>query len=126
MRKPSPICRSCCKCNANIAIPIREAKYCFACGLIERFEWLAQQLALVKRKHSQGGSRTLVTQFELVAPSGEKNVSRVNQKTKTRWSKGEYAWSAYRLDEAIAAMKQVVDGIPILLHLEGEKYVGGK
>lgn len=40
---------------------------------------------------------------------------------KTQWNKGHHAWKAYRQDEAIAAMKDLTDAVPVLLWHEGEK-----
>jgi putative DNA primase/helicase len=40
---------------------------------------------------------------------------------KTQWNKGHHTWEAYCQNEAIASMKAVTDGVPVLLWPEGEK-----
>ncbi len=51
-------------------------------------------------------------------------ISRVDSSGKRAWNKGNYAWAAYRQDEAIACLKAIDrDLIPVLLSHEGEKCV---
>ena len=87
-----------------------------------------EELKLITVTVYRYSDRQAIHRFECPCAAHEKGHSKsfsqshVTEEGKTKWTKGDEPWQAYRLDEAIAALENALS-TPVLLEQEGERCV---